>query len=106
MKTRSVKSSQVSSLSTRVGVEEAERPFTGRRHGSDRSKLQPGRTGAGTSIEDESNGPLMGVRSVHLIGDIANVNLGGAFIVAELDAAGCCLKIEPATYKVQHLRRG
>jgi hypothetical protein len=48
----------------------------------------------------------MGVRSVHLIGDIANVNLVGAFVVAELDAAGCGLKIEPATYKIQNLRRG
>ena len=57
-------------------------------------------------MEHEGHGPLMGVRSVQSIGDIANVGLGSAFVVAEPGAAGGGPEIEPATYEIERLCRG
>ena len=90
MKTRSVKSSQVSALGSRSGEAEDDAAV-----GVDRqppragvAELQPGRGRAGSAVEQEGHRPGARVGAIELVGGVGDVGLRLALVVEQPDRAG------------------
>ena len=108
MKTRSVKSSQVSALGNeirrrggrhRVGVD-GEPPRTGG------AELQPGRGRARPAVEQEGHRPGARVGAIELVGGVGDIGLRLALVVEQADRTGGGGEVERAPGKRERVSGG